>query len=195
MSVQPIADPADGLDPFDPAKLKLSQDFAASIGVKKALLTVPVRRPDRQTFIRVHPGPDYRLQTAVIELKEERETYLVAPELWPELPEEIIPKVLLTAITRQGVAFLWPIRLPDSGGRLDEWSRSALEGASRAEDHWVKLVGNRSLGAYEVYDATGELPDPEWPDASFRELLKIAFKDRFIDSLDHSVIKRIRGEI
>ena len=55
--------------------------------------------------------------------------------------------------------------------------------------------GNRSLGAYEVYDATGKLPDPEWPEVSFQELLRIAFKDRFIESLDHSVIKRLQGQI
>ena len=32
-------------DPFDPARLRLSQEFAASLGIKKALLTVPVRKP------------------------------------------------------------------------------------------------------------------------------------------------------
>ena len=182
-------------DPFDPSRLRLSQDFAANIGVKKALITVPVRKPDRQTFVRVHSDPDYRLETAVLELKEERETYLVARELWPELAGDVVPKVLRTAVSRQGVIFLWPIRLPDSDGRLDEWSRSALEGAKRAENHWVKLVGNQSLGAYEVYDATGELPDPEWPEVIFDELLKIAFKDRYIESLDHPVIKRLQGKI
>ena len=192
---QPIADAAEDLNPFDPSRLKLSQDFTANIGVKKALITVPIRKPDRQTFVRVHPDPEYRLETAVLELKEERETYLVARELWPQLAGEVVPKVLLTAVSRQGVIFLWPIRLPDSDGRLDEWSRSALEAASRAESHWVKLVGNRSLGAYEVYDATGKLPGPEWPEVSLGELLKIAFKDRFIESLDHSVIKRIQGGI
>ena len=33
------------LDPFDPASLRLSQDFAANAGVKKAILTIPVRKP------------------------------------------------------------------------------------------------------------------------------------------------------
>ena len=39
-------------DPFDPTRLRLSQDFGEQIGVKKALLTVPVRKPDRQWFVR-----------------------------------------------------------------------------------------------------------------------------------------------
>src|SRR5262249_55498362 len=55
-------------DPFDPAALRLSQDFGASLGVKKALLTVPVCKPDKTWFVRVHPSEEYRLQTTVIEL-------------------------------------------------------------------------------------------------------------------------------
>jgi hypothetical protein len=58
---------------FDPASLRLSQNFHESLGVKKALITVPVRKPAKQDFIRVHPDPDYRLETAVFNLKEERE--------------------------------------------------------------------------------------------------------------------------
>src|SRR5215212_249973 len=88
-----------GQDPFDPSGLRLSQNFTAMVGVKKALVTVPVRKPSRQDFIRVHPDEAYRLPTAVVEIKDERsETYLVDRALWHELPGEIIPKVLCTVI-------------------------------------------------------------------------------------------------
>ena len=39
-------------DPFDPAALRLSQDFASSIGVKKVLTVVPCRKPNRHEFVR-----------------------------------------------------------------------------------------------------------------------------------------------
>ena len=68
-------------DPFDPERLRLSQDFAASIGVKKHILTLPVRKAGREEFVRVHPDPAYSLQTAVLELKEDREMYTVSPGL------------------------------------------------------------------------------------------------------------------
>jgi hypothetical protein len=68
-------------DPFDLDSLRLNQDFAATVGVKKALTTILVRKPDRQWFVRVHPDADYRLETAVLELKEDGETYLIAPGL------------------------------------------------------------------------------------------------------------------
>ena len=110
----PEAGAASSPDPFDPASLRLSQSFAASLGVKKALLAVPVRKPDKSWFVRVHPDETYRLQTAVIELKEDRETYLVAAPLWPSLATEATfsPRALFAAMNRQGVVFLWPIRLP-----------------------------------------------------------------------------------
>jgi hypothetical protein len=49
------------------------------------------------------------------------------------------------------------------------------------------------LGAYEMFVAGSTISDPIWPDLSFPELLRIAFKDRYIDSLDHPVVKRLRG--
>lgn len=182
-------------NPFDPARLRLSQNFTEMVGVKKARLTVPVRKPSRQDFIRVHPGPDYRLETAVLELKDERETYLIDRALWHELPGEIIPKVLFTILNRQDVLSIWPIRLPDEDGRHDEWNRSALEAAEIAQRHWIRVAANMSLGAYEVYEATGALPDPIWPDMNFQEILKVAFKGRYIAELDHPVIRRLRGEL
>ena len=176
-------------------QLRLSQDFAANLGVKKAILTVPVRKPNRQWFIRVHPGEDWRLQTGVIELSEEREVYLVDRPLWADLAGEIIPKVLFTAINRQGVVFLWPVRLPDLDGRIDEWNRSALLGAQMAMDRWVSVRADMSLGAYQVFEATGEFGEPSWPDLPFAKLVEIAFKDKFIRSSDHPVLRKLRGEV
>ena len=158
---------------FDPGRLRLSQNFAESAGVKKALITVPVRKPGRQDFVRTHPDPLYRLETAVLELKEDRETYLVEPDLWNELPGEIVPKVLFTTINRQGVLSIWPIRLPQVDGRHDEWSRSALDAAEMAKSMWIRVTANMNLGAYEVYEAISSLPEPEWPDIGFQEILKL----------------------
>ena len=180
---------------FDPSRLRLSQNFAGSVGVKKALLTVPVRKPGRQDFIRVHSDATYRLETAVLELKEERETYLVDPDIWHELPGEIVPKVLFTTINRQNVLTLWPIRLPGEDGRHDEWNRSALEAAEMAQKRWIRVAANMGLGAYEVFEAVSNLPEPEWPEVEFQEILRIGFKDRFITSLDHPVVRRLQGEM
>jgi hypothetical protein len=190
----PVAAPP---DPFDPARLRLSQDFASTLGVKKALLTVPVKKPAREWFVQVHPSDKYRLQTCVLELKEEREIYLIAPELWPELATEATcsPRALYTAINRQSVLFIWPIRLPGPDGKIDDWSRSALEAAALAQSKWVRVSANMSLGAYDVWEAQGSLPAPEWPEVAFPDLLRTAFRDHYINSLDHPVLRKLRGEI
>lgn len=181
-------------DFFDLENLRLSQNFGELVGVKKLLTTVPVRKPGKQDFFRVRPGADWRLETMVLEIKEDSETYLVAPEIWPELPGELVPKVLFLTISRQGVVAIWPVRLPGEDGRQDAWSRSALEAADLGQRSWLRLAANRSLGAYEVFRAMREdLPEPIWPDKSLKEILEIAFQDKYIRNLDHPVIRRLRG--
>jgi len=134
-------------DPFDPERLRLTQNFAVSTGVQKLLTTVPVRKPAKEWWIQTHPAENYRIQTAVLELKEDREIYLVDPTLWPALAMErtFSPRLLVTTINRQGILFLWPIRLPGSDGKIDNWSRSALEAAQAASGTWVRVASNMNL--------------------------------------------------
>jgi len=189
-----IATETNNNSPFDPANLRLSQNFGASAGVKKLTTTIPVRKPGKQDFVRVHPDPAYQIETAVLEFKEERETYLVAPGLWDGLLGELTPKVLFTTINRQKVVSLWPIILPGEDGRINSWSESAMDAATLGQKKWVRVSANMSLGAYDVFEATGEIPEPEWPELDLGQILEIAFKGRFIKDSAHPALKRLRGE-
>ena len=183
-------------NPFDPAALRLDQSFADTVGVKKHLMTVPVRKPNRQDFVRVHPRSEYRLTpAAIIEVKEDREVYLVTPNMAQELPGEFTAATLFTTINRQGVLHLWPVKLPGPDGKHNEWHRSAAEAAELAIKRWIRLTANMSLGAYAISEAIGDLPEPEWPDIPFSEMLKIAFSDRIIDRADHPLVQRLRGQV
>ena len=174
------------------SKHRLSQDFLC--GVKKAP-TIQVRKPAKEWFIRTRS--DLQFATNVLELKEEGEFYMVESSLWPELTSEPTfgPRNLHAAINRQGTLFVWPLRLPGPDGKLDHWSRSALEAAEMAQSRWIRVFSNLHLGAYEIFHAKADLPDPEWPPLSFAEILRVAFKGRVVQSLDHPVIKRLRGEV
>lgn len=181
-------------NPFDPASLRLDQNFAETLGVKKLLTTVPVRKPKRQDFIRVHPDPAYRLTpAAIIELQEDGEVYLVTPKMAVELHNEFSLATLYTTINRQGVAHLWPVKLPGVDGKHNEWHRSAAEAADLAMTRWIRVTANMSLGAYEMFEATGDLPEPTFPDLPFEEILKIAFRDHIVDRVDHPLVQRLRG--
>jgi hypothetical protein len=183
------------IDPFDPASLRIDQDFAAMADVKPILATVPVRKPNRQDYFRVQPSEVYKLTSVILELKEERETYLVAPSLRPELFGELIPVTIFTMINRQGVVALWPCKLPDETGRSNSWYESALLAANKAQTSWVRVQADMSLGAYRIWEARGDLSEPEWPEEPLRDLLKIGFRERYIDNHNHPVLKRLRGEI
>jgi hypothetical protein len=195
-AADPVERPA-APDPFDPDRLRIGPDDVEALGLTKKLLTIPVRKPGKAEFVRTHPNTAYTLNTAMIEMKDDRECYLIAPDLRPALAAEstVAIKLLHTAVTRQGVLFLWPTKLPGPDGRIDDWSRSALEAAIIARDRWVRVQANLALGAYEVFEATGDLPAPKWPDISLAEILRIAFKDKHITELDHPVLRRLRGEV
>lgn len=183
-------------DPYDPERFRLSQDFAANAGVKKILTKVSCRKPDRQEFIRVRPDEGWRLQTVIFEDRNgiNSEAYLIEPDLLAELAEEIRPVCIFCTVNRQGDLFLWPVKVPGSDGRTNAWNESALAAAQHAESHWIRVVANRHAGMYDIYEATTELPEPQWPDLTFAEILRLCFQDRHIKDRSHPLLRRLRGE-
>src|SRR5262249_32698870 len=163
------------LDPFDLASLRLNPSFLETAGVKKLVTTVPVKKPSPQDFVRVHPSEKYRENFAMIDLKEDREEYIVLPSILPEVTGEVVYKTVFTAVNRQGVVFLWPVRLPAPDDRKTEWHRSAREGAELAMTQWVRLKANMDLGAYGIVPAEGVTASPVWHELPFAELVRIGF--------------------
>ncbi len=163
--------------------------------MRKVISTIPNRKPNKSEWFRVRPGDEWRLQTAVLELEKgvERSTYLVAPALWSDLSGEITPALLLTCVNRAGDLFLWRVKLPGPDGRSNTWTDSALQIASRADQTWCRMVADMANGIYTHYEPTADLPDPQWPKLSFREIIRIAFRGRMIESLDHPVLRDLRG--
>ena len=181
---------------FDLDNLRLRQDFSETLGIQRVLSHVPVRKPNKTNFIRVHPSEDYRMDIGIVEMKEERETYLVTPAMMsePGIYELVVPARLVTYITRQGVLALWPLKL-EKDGKLNPWHESALEAAQLAEKQWVSVRADMSLGAYQIFLATAELPEPEWPEHTFSELVRLGFKGLIVDAPDHPLIQQLTGAI
>lgn len=190
----PDSHAATKLDPFDPASLRLGASATAGIGVKRVLNNIPCSKPNKQEFVRVHPDESYRLETAILRDEVQREDYLVASALWRNLAAEIKPVRLAAAITRHGNVFLWPAILPAPDGRSNRWHESMLEAQSHATRYWVRVQADMSIGEYSLFEATGNFPEPEWPDLTFKQMLKLAFRTRMIDSMDHAILRSLRGE-
>jgi hypothetical protein len=184
---------------FDDLDALRVDNIGSLTGTIEVLSHVPVRKPTRTEFIRVHPDPKMSLEASIYEDKEERDTYFVPPPSRHLLVGYLTPVLISVAINRQGTLFLWPIKLnvdegtKRGGGRA--WNETAMAGAEIGRTTWVQLRSDMSLGAYRIRHAGGELPDPVWPSYSLNELLKLGFKDRIIDRAEHPVVRGLRGLI
>jgi hypothetical protein len=180
---------------LDLTKLALPQDFQNMTGAKKLWTTIPVRRPSKTEFFRILDDENYTIRTAIIELKEENETYLIDPGLVADLSDFIVPVQVVVAITRMTTLMVWPVKLPQE--RRNSWHDTALQAAELAKKKWVCMRANRHAGAYEILEATGKLPEPEFPtDAlTFKQMLELAFRDFYVDSLEHPLVLRLSGQV
>ena len=180
-------------NPFDPKHLRITGDLSDLI-IDEAVLRIPVKKPNNQEFFRVHTGPEHQLTCAIVELKEEREIYLIPPKVCALLEDVIRHVQIRVCQTRQGTVFLWPVPMPTSDGRTNSWHQSARDAASIAEHSWVRMSANMPEGCYSVFKAIGNLPEPKWPEKTLLELLELGFKDgKLVDSPEHPLIQRLQG--
>ena len=182
----------------DPSRSKLyervaiSQDFLDETEVKQILTSVPIRKPIKDEFIKVHPENNLTLST--LELKTESGVWVVDRDIVPHVKEEVVVKVLVHTINSAGVSFLWPLKYSGNDGRsLDNWSLTAINASQVAKNKWIRLKPDHIAGGYSAYEAQGNLPEPEWPEESWEDVMDIAFRDRIIDSVDHHIIRKLKG--
>jgi hypothetical protein len=185
------------LDPDEALLATLRLDSAQTEAAVKVPITLQCRKPPKHEFIRVHSILE--LTVSAIELKDDADGgfYLVATAMAAALSDEAKPYVLRPYVNRGGVLRLWPIRLPDPDGRVMEWHRSAAVAASLAMRRWIRVTANRSLGAYEVFEAAAQPPDPEWPEMSLADMMRLAFTERgrVIQDQEHPVVKQLLGRL
>jgi hypothetical protein len=179
-----------------------ASQYSADAGFqgKAEVITVPVDCPPPSSeFIRVREDDDYWTECMTLDYAPEggrKETYFVATELMGGLPPEILSEVrwsrLYTVMARRGrITSLWRIKIYDKGpGQLS--TRTALTCADRAKRLWVRVVWQDRVG-YVPHPAQGDWGEPQWTEHTFEELLDIAFRENYIDSLDHIVIRDLMG--
>jgi hypothetical protein len=191
LTPEPVGDVFDDLE-----SLRLPQDFVASANVRTVLASIPVRKPGKQEFVRVRPGSEWRVDAHCLTDDETREKYLVTPEFAGFLPEFAKATRLFLAMSRNSpVPFFWPCRIPGHDTYANRWYESAITAALLAEEHWVRVTADLAAGAYIANVAMAELDPPRWPeDLDISELMRLAFRDRLINSNDHIFLQRLRGE-
>lgn len=180
-------------DMFAPENLRVSQDYVEQANVEQIIGTISVRKPDKQEFVRVRPGVEWQLPVAVIEDNVDRECWIVAPSLVPEVANETSFVLLRLAINRSGVHFLWPLKISKDGKR-NTWNQSAMVAAENAVTRWVRILSDRGASQYRILAEKDVSAEPEWSDMTFQKILELAFKDRIIADYNHPYLKQLRGE-
>jgi hypothetical protein len=175
--------------------LRLPANYGATLGVKKLLTNVLVGKPKKPQFFRTHASDDMTFPAMILENKESRESYVVVPEVAQEVSELVRPVMLHAAIDRQNNVSLIPVPLPGEDGTRNPWHESLAQAVEHAKLKWIRITANMHAGGYDVYEAEGELPEPEWPAHDIDALIQVAFRGKIITSLDHPVVQSLLGRI
>jgi len=179
----------------DLKSLRLPANYGETLGVKKLLTNVLVGKPKKAQFFRTHISEDMTFPALILEIKEARESYVVVPEFAQEVSELVRPVMLHAAIDRQNNVSLIPVPLPGEDGTRNPWHESLAQAVEHAKLKWIRITANMHAGGYDVYEAEGELPEPEWPAHDIDALVQVAFRGKIITSLDHPIVQSLLGKI
>jgi len=170
--------------------------------VAAAPLAVPVDKPGEFEWVRVHPDPAFCPTFLCIDFTPpgttSRELHIVHPNMAHILQAtSAAPYRLFVLMNRVGGLRVCPVKLVGPDGKQNEWHRTRQLALEKGRTQWIRMWSNKTVGRYEWLPAPIQYPDPVWPPLTVGEILQIAFGDlgRVIDSVEHPVIKTIRGEL
>jgi hypothetical protein len=182
--------------PFDPSRFRITGASSNADISRKVITAIPVRKPGKQQFVRARNGDNWRIECGLLHLEGDERAYIVDPTVAHLVGQDLKRTQLRLAIDRQGNPFLWIVPLPSSDMAENPWHMSHRQIADMAETCWIRMTSNRAVGAYEAFEATGEIPEPTWPELTVSEILEIAFgKSHVIDDRDHPALRKLRGEL
>ena len=196
-AVQPGVSALQSASPLAPSilDLRLPQNFGEIASGRRVLTAVPVGKVPKFFFFRRHPGPQACANMALLDATKfgGDGVYAVSSSICSLLPDQVRLSTLYLVVTSQGDPYLVPVSLPGADGRVNPWHASLACGLNIAATKWVRLTANMGRGAYDVFEAVGDLPEPVWPPQSFDELLEIAFSGRMITTADHPLVMQLLG--
>ena len=183
-------------DPFSPENLAISQDFGGMTETKRLLTTVRVGKPNKESWVRTSPDTNHWIVGSVLELKSDGdETYWLLPKIRDALIGEPCLKAvrLILAVDRQGNPFFWKVGMPDPNGRSQPWVDSMMDAVNLAQTKWVRVAWSMSTRGYELTVAEIKA-DPKWPVEPLSDLLNIAFRGRVVSTMEHPILRTLRGQ-
>lgn len=188
---------------LDLEALKLKPNASDIIKTAPLLKTIKVMKPGKTDYFRIRTGDDWTMKFPVVSQKtgNDNDLYLVMPEFQLELIERnlLMPVQFYFGILwGSNILFLSDVGIKlTADGTQNSYHKSRMELYELAKEKWICISANKDGGFYTATEAKSKIPDPIWPStpANINEAIEVAFKDNVINSPDHPVLKRLRGEI
>ncbi len=152
---------------------------------------IQINKPRRDEWVTVRSGEDWQFATYVIEDTQDmdREIYIVHNDLANgELADDARYAIFHLTISSTGRLFWWHIKM-SANSRRNHWAESALKAVEVAQGKWIRVIPAHE--GYEIREAKAQMPEPQWPDMSRDETIRLAFEDRIIDTMEHPIAKRL----
>ena len=193
-AIETNRNPFTNLDAF-----KVGQDFN-EFETAVDYSVIPLRKPGKQQWFRVHP--ELKVDNlCFLEVEQDEgtpENFLLNGHIASQLRElpGISKRSIRVCVCRpNNTPFVWAIKMPKgSGTKHDEWGRSALEAARKAEKGWIRMNADMQLGAYKCFTSTASWEEPTWPNLDMSEMLKRSVGEQhIIESVDHPVVRQLQG--
>ncbi len=166
---------------------------------EQILTSLDPRKPRKDEFVRCHP--DIRVSLIIYEDKTNRVEYVLGPNVIQAMNDLVgVRRVMLTlSANYQGEFFGWPVPIP-ADVRANRWHATAYQGCEQATRGWIRL--KPSTNCYLIYRREVEnAREPVWPNEvrTPQELARLTYGGGgggdVIDSLQHEVVRRLKGEI
>lgn len=175
---------------FDPAFALDDED--ASPAVNPPVNDVPIRKPDKLKFYRVHPKFVLDRYILVVRDGMDETSYLITADLRKLVPEAVTKARIYPYISTTKTVALWRVNHPKEGSRRNrKVYDSAARATEAAKNEWTRVWWNAEVGSYSYQTARVDLGEPQWPDMDFQEMLETAFDGLVIDTADHPVLRAI----
>jgi hypothetical protein len=180
----------------------LSKSASEIMPSERILTSLPVRKPRRDEFVRCHA--DLRVSVNIYPDKVNNITYLVGPDALAAM-EDVgggVRRCMVTLTGNYGGSFFaWEVPVP-TDSRVNRWASTAFQGSEEATKGWIRVCADMSAGEYVLHRRVlNDAKVPTWPDEveDVSDLLRLAYGagggGDVIDSPDHEVLKRLRGEL
>lgn len=175
-------------------QLAIGQNFADLTGVVIDQVSIPLKKPGRQEWFSPYPEIKQWRQYAILKDESDGEFYVVPPPLIPELGVECTIKILVPCLTKAGNWLVWPVGGVGPDGKMNSWNESCQRIIRKYAGQWVRITANRQASGYDVSTSKIATDPPVWPD-NIDSVIEKAVGGKIIKSLEHPVVKRLRGEI